>query len=88
MAAYDAHANHTEGGNHVANGEHALRLNETVGQDTHYGWHENGDYALNGVEPTDVGSHTFASQKTTHRNEISTPHGKLQEVHTDKASFD
>ena len=83
-----AGAQHGETGDALAEGEHLLRRNPFVGDDAHEGGHEDGNEALGGEEKPDLRAEAALGQKTSHRGEVGTPRGELQDIHQDKPQAD
>ena len=71
----------------MADAHHLLSWNPAVGHDAYQGRHEDAGDALHGVEHSDVGTLSGIGQIAAHRCQISSPHGKLQEVHNDQSEF-
>ena len=72
----------------VADAEQLLRLDKLIGDDTHECGHEDGDDALDGIEPSNLCAHTSRAQVVAHRSQIGAPNCKLQEVHDDEARLE
>ena len=64
-----------------------MRLNPTVGYYTHQRGHKETDNTLNGVEPSDMLTHTMFEEVCAHGSKVRSPYGKLQEVHHDEANL-
>ena len=75
---------HEQAGKPVAERQSLLRLNETVGDNAHKCGHENGNYALHGEEPLDLGAETDVAKVTPKRSEIGAPGRILEEIHQDE----
>ena len=56
-------------------------MNPLVSDNAHERRHEDGDDALNGIEPTDFVSQSSNAQIVAHTGKISSPHGKLNKIH-------
>ena len=65
----------------MAEAQHLLPLHPTVCNNTYQRGHEQRHDALDRIKPTDVLGHTDFHQITSHRGQISPPHGVFQEVH-------
>ena len=74
---------HKEGREKVTERKHLLGRYPAVGHDAEQCRHKEGDYTLHGIEQTDLLRHTNGDEVTSHRGEVGTPYGELQEVHHD-----
>ena len=66
---------------------HLLSWNPTIGHNAYQCRHKDTRDALHGIKCTNVCTLIGISQITTHRSQVSSPHGKLQEVHNDQSYF-
>ena len=69
----------TRMGDAVAERKHLLRLHLLVGKNAHEGGHEDGDDALHGKEPFDLGTQADVAEITAERRKICAPDGEFQE---------
>ena len=79
------HHEHTR--NEMAIAKQALRLDKSVGYDAHQRRHEDRHDTLYRIKPRNLGTHTGSAKIITHRSEVSSPHGELQEVHQCQTHF-
>ena len=60
----------------------------SVGHDADEGWHKYGDESLCGEEKPDLGTKPGLAEKTSHRCQVRSPDGVLEEVHNDQPEAD
>ena len=60
----------------------------SVGHDADQGWHKYGDESLCGEEKPDLGTKPGLAEKTSHRCQVRSPDGVLEEVHNDQPEAD
>ena len=85
LHAVDTGTNHEETGQTVAKGKYFLGRHEPVGDDAHQGRHKDGHNTLHGKEPFDLRAQADIAQITAQGSQVSTPDGKLQEIHQNQA---
>ena len=87
-AAEVGKAQHHAACHQVADAEQLLRLDKLIGNDSHECRHKDGDDALDGIEPGNLGDHAGTNQIVAHRGQIGAPNCKLQEIHNDEARLE
>ena len=81
LLAHPPTADHKSTGQKMTQAQHSLRLHIFVCYDTHQRGHKQTDNTLNGIEPRNLVTKTGSSKVVAHARKISSPDGKLQEVH-------
>ena len=71
----------------MAQPQQTLGRNPTVGYDAQNGRHKQGYYTLHGIKQPDVATQPDTGKVSSHRSQVSSPHGKLQEVHHNQSKF-
>jgi len=71
----------------MADTQHLLCLNPSVGNNADNGGHEDGDDALYRIEDTNLTAQSMRVQVGAHTSQISPPDGKLEEIHENEPEF-
>ena len=71
----------------MTNRQELLSGNPTVRHNAHQCRHKESNHTLHGVEVAYLVAHPCTEQIGAHGDEISSPHGKLEEAHLYKSEF-